>query len=131
MTKSVVKSETKAGRMPVERGGNGGAFVPRFDIFESATELLLYGDLPGVAPKDLDVSFENQELTIYGRVAPRHEEVQFLYGEYGIGDFYRSFTVGEKVDVEKISAEMKNGVLVLHLPKVPEAQPKKIEVKAG
>ena len=131
MTKSIVKPEMRSRRMPVERGGNGGAFVPRFDILETGTELVLYGDLPGVTADDLDVSFENQELTIYGRVAPRQEGIQFLYGEYGIGDFYRTFAIGEAIEIDKISAELKNGVLTLRLPKVPEAQPKKIEVKAG
>lgn len=92
---------------------------------------MLYGDLPGVAPEDLDIRFENRELTISGKVGRRHEGIDFLYGEYGIGDFYRSFTIGESIDGNKISAELKNGVLILHLPKVAEAQSKKIEVKAG
>lgn len=106
------------------------SFVPRFDIWEGADELLLYGDLPGVTPGDLDIRFENHELTIRGKVAPRYEG-ELLYGEYEIGDFHRSFTVGESIDAEKISAEMHNGVLTVHLPKSEKVKPRKIEVKTN
>ena len=61
----------------------------------------------------------------------RHAEREFVYGEYGIGDFYRSFTISETIDAEKISAELHNGVLTLHLPKVEAVKPRKIAVKAG
>ncbi len=131
MTRSVVQTDPRQGEMTIERTRNGGSYVPRFDIFETDTEMIMLGDLPGVSPDDLDIRYENQELTVHGKVAPRHEGVEFLYGEYGIGDFYRSFTIGEAIDGSKISAELKNGVLVLRLPKVKEAQPRKIEVKAG
>lgn len=131
MTRSIVQAEPRPGEVTVERTRNGGTYVPRFDIYETDSELVLFGDMPGVAPEDLDIRFENRELTICGKVARRHEGIDFLYGEYGIGDFYRSFTIGESIDGSKISAELKNGVLTLHLPKVEEAQPKKIEVKAG
>jgi HSP20 family molecular chaperone IbpA len=115
----------------VERTRGGLTYSPRIDIWESEDELLLYADLPGVSPDDLDIQFENRELRIHGKVAPRHENISFLYGEYGIGDFYRTFTIGETVDTEKISAELHNGVLVLHLPKTEAVKPRKIEVKHG
>jgi len=70
-------------------------------------------------------------LTIEGKVEPRHAEHGFLYAEYGIGDFYRSFSISEDVDVEKISAELRNGVLTLHLPKAESKKPRKIAVKAA
>jgi len=107
------------------------SYVPRFDIWESDDELLLYGDLPGVKPEDLDIQFENNELTVHGKVGPRHEGINFVYGEYGIGDFHRSFTVGEAIDADKISAELHNGVLTLHLPKTEKVKPRRIEVKAS
>ena len=105
-------------------------FVPRFDIWEGDHELLLYGDLPGVAVEDLDIRFENHELTILGRVQPRYEG-EFLSAEYAMGDFHRTFSVGESIDAEKISAEMHNGVLKLHLPKSEKVKPRRIEVKAS
>ena len=105
-------------------------FIPRFDIWEGDDELLLYGDLPGVAVEDLDIRFENSELTIHGVVAQRHGG-EFLFGEYGVGDFHRTFTVGETIDAEKISAEMSNGVLTLRLPKSEKVKPRRIQVNAS
>ncbi|MEZ6079763.1 MAG: Hsp20/alpha crystallin family protein [Pirellulaceae bacterium] len=105
-------------------------YVPRFDIWEGEDELLLLGDLPGVKVDDLDIRFENRELTIHGNVSSRYEG-EMLFGEYGIGDFHRSFTIGDAIDAEKISAEMCNGVLKLHLPKSEKVKPRWIEVKAS
>lgn len=106
-------------------------FMPRFDIWETEEELLLYGDLPGVSPDNLDIRFENKELTIHGRVEARHEGIEFLYGEYGVGDFHRSFAIGEAIDTERIHAELHQGVLTLHLPKSEKAKPRRITVKGG
>ena len=113
----------------VERTRGGLTYSPRIDIWESDDELVVYADLPGVAADDLDIQFENRELRIHGKVAPRHDKVNFLYGEYGIGDFYRTFTIGETIDAEKVFAELHNGVLVLHLPKTEAVKPRRIEVK--
>jgi HSP20 family protein len=115
----------------VERTQEGSMYTPRFDIWENENELLLQGDLPGVEPKDLDIRFEKHELTIHGRVAPRHADRRNLYGEYEVGDFFRTFSIGEAIDATKISAEMKHGVLTLHLPKTDAVRARRIEVKAG
>ena len=115
----------------VERTHGGLTYRPRIDIWESENELVLYADLPGVAPDDLDIQFENRELRIHGKVKPRHQNINFVDGEYGIGDFYRTFTIGESVDAEKISAELNDGVLALHLPKVEAVKPRRIEIKHG
>jgi len=105
-------------------------FQPRFDITENENELTLYGDLPGVQQNDLDVRYENEQLIIQGRVAARNQGLQVLRQEYGIGDFQRTFTIGETIDAEAINAEVHNGVLVVHLPKAEAAKPKRIAVKA-
>ena len=115
----------------VERTRGGVTYSPRVDIVEAEDELVLYADLPGVAQEDLDIRFENRELTIQGKVGSRHKDTQFVYGEYGIGDFYRTFTIGEQIDSSKISAELMDGVLTLHLPKVEDAKPRRIDVKTG
>jgi HSP20 family molecular chaperone IbpA len=123
---------------PEKKSGENGSpentyqsqFTPRFDIWEGEDELLLYGDLPGVCAEDLDIRFENRELVIRGKVRPRHGG-EFLLGEYGIGDFHRIFTVGEAIDSDKISAEMKHGVLTLHLPKSEKVKPRRIKVKTN
>lgn len=105
-------------------------YLPQFDIQETDDELVLYGDLPGVGPDGLDIRFENGELTIHGKVSPRHENVEFIYSEYGVGNYYRAFMIGETIDVGKISAEMRHGVLTVHLPKSEKAKPRRIEVRA-
>ena len=105
-------------------------YTPRFDIWEGEEELLLHGDLPGVSADDLDIRFENRELTIRGKVRPRYEG-EYLSREYGIGDFHRTFTVGEAIDAEQISAEMRGGVLTLRMPKSEKVKPRRIEVKAS
>jgi HSP20 family protein len=107
----------------------GLCYTPRVDIMETEEESLLLADLPGVKPEDVDVRFDNGELIIDGRCAPRHEGATYLLSEYGVGDFYRAFSICEHVDWLKISAELKDGVLTVHLPKAETAKPKKIAVK--
>lgn len=127
----MVKKENGGDVATVERTRTGTTFTPRFDIVETEDELILHGDLPGVAPENLDLRFENERLIVHGKVEPRHEDHEFVYGEYGIGDFYREFQVLEGVDGEKISAELNNGVLTVHLPKSEQTKPRRIEVKSA
>src|SRR6187431_1740412 len=110
MTTELAKQE-QGNVATVERTRGGLTYSPRADIWETDEELLVYADLPGVSPENLDVRFENGELTIHGKVDLRHDDITFLYGEYGIGDFYRTFTIGEMIDANQISAELCNGVL--------------------
>ncbi len=109
----------------------GTCYSPRFDIWETADELLLSGDLPGVNSDDLEIHFEDRELVIHGKVKPRQQQVEYLHNEYGTGDFYRSFTIGESIAADKIWAEMKNGVVTVHLPKSDDVKPRRIEVQSG
>lgn len=127
----LTKQEQPNEAVAVERTRECPTYTPRFDIWETDDELVLYGDLPGVEPADLDIRFENRELTILGKVAPRHKERRSVYSEYGIGDFYRTFSIGESIDGEMIAAELKNGVLTVHLPKSDAVKPRRIAVTAG
>jgi len=104
-------------------------FVPQIDIWEDDDELVLSADLPGVTADNVDIQFENRELTIRGKVCPRYDNVKLLYSEYGIGDFHRTFKIGEAIDIAEISAEMSDGVLMLHLPKSEKRKPRRIAVK--
>ena len=131
MKTSLTKRHGDGNVAVAERTRNGTTYMPRFDIVETDDELVLFGDLPGVTKDSLDVRFENGELSIAGSVPSRHAEHEFVYGEYGIGDFQRSFAISATIDAEKISAELHSGVLTLHLPKVEAAKPRKITVKAG
>ncbi len=134
MNTNIVKQEPKPEHNDigtVERTQGGMTYSPRIDIWETDDELVLFADMPGVTAENLDVRFENRELRIHGTVSPRHDNVNFLYGEYGIGDFFRTFAIGESIDADKISAELKDGVLTLHLPKTEAHKPRKIEVKSN
>lgn len=113
----------------MERTRGGQIYQPNVDILEKQDELLVVADLPGVKGSEIDIRFEDGELTIHGPAAMRQEGVRYLLQEYGVGDFYRTFRVSERIDASKISAEHKDGVLLLHLPKVEAAKPRKIKVK--
>ena len=103
-------------------------FVPRIDIWEGESELLLHADMPGVKPDKVDIRFENRELTIRGEVCPPAVNEQMLINEFSRGDFHRTFSIGEAIDTEKITAEMTDGVLTLHLPKSEKVKPRRITV---
>jgi HSP20 family molecular chaperone IbpA len=125
--KELTRSET-ATPEPVQ---DGRRFIPQADIFESSNELTVLVDMPGVDPKDIDVRLEKGVLQISGK-APRRQDdrVQYLLQEYAVGDYVRSFDVGEGVDTQGITADHRDGVLALHLPKSEKLRPKRIEVRA-
>jgi HSP20 family protein len=111
-------------------GTRGGLyFTPRVDIYETDQELTLYADLPGARPEDVDLRYEQGQLFLHGRVQPRQQQVNFLLREYDEGDFYRVFDIHESIDSTRIEAEFKNGVLIVHLPKVEAARPRQITVR--
>lgn len=103
-------------------------YTPRFDLWEGSDEFVLYGDLPGVSPDDLEIEFEDGRLTVQGRVQSEAER-KYVSVEYGIGDFYREFLLGESVNAAGITAELKNGVVTIHLPKPEASKPRRIEVQ--
>jgi HSP20 family protein len=101
--------------------------TPAVDIYETPEGLVVKADLPGVAKDGLDLRVENSLLTIRGRavhVTPGDP----LYREYELAHFFRQFELSDRVDQRKISAELKNGVLTLNLPKAEEAKPRRIDV---
>jgi HSP20 family protein len=105
-------------------------YTPRVDIYETPEELVVLCDLPGVELQNVELTFENGELSLYGKVPPRHEPFEFLLGEYGVGDFFRSFTIPTEVNRDLIAAEYHLGVLTVHLPKAEAVKPKRIPIKA-
>ena len=110
----------------------GTFFQPAVDIFETKDELVLVADMPGVPPDGVDVGLEGDELSIEGRVrSGEYDGLKPLYVEYGVGGYYRRFTLGEMIDREGIKAQMKNGVLVLRLPKAERARARRISVDAA
>jgi HSP20 family protein len=104
--------------------------TPPVDIYETADGLVVKADLPGVAKEGLDVRVENSLLTIRGKAA-HAAPGDPVYREYGLVNFFRQFELNERVDQGKISADLKQGVLTLNLPKAEEAKPRQIEVKVS
>ena len=103
-------------------------YTPRVDVLETDEELVFMADVPGVKPEDVDVRFENGELTLHARCQPCGER-RWLVTEYGVGDFYRAFAVNEEIEADRITAELKHGVLTVRLPKSDAVKPRKITVK--
>ena len=112
-----------------ETRSQGKYITPPVDIFENSDGLVVKADLPGVAKEALEVRVDNNLLTIRGKAA-HTAPGQPVYREYTLVNFFRQFELNDKVDQNKMSAELKHGVLTLSLPKAEEAKPRKIEVKA-
>lgn len=112
-----------------------GAGVPAVDIAEKEGAYEITAELPGIDEKNVEVSLANGGLTIKGekKIEKEEKKKDYFLSERRYGSFERYFTVPEGVDTDKISAEFKNGVLKVTLPKTAEAQKqeKKIAVKAG
>jgi len=115
--------------MPVERGGM--AFTPMFDVRETSDAFILQADMPGVQDKDLDISLANNRLIISGKRESEEEIKGETYHrtERSWGSFTRTFTLPTEVDANKVNAELKNGVLMINLPKTGEATTKHIPVQ--
>ena len=108
------------------------AFLPRADIYENGEAIAVVADMPGVDESSLDITLEDDVLTINGYVeATEPEGYRLAYAEYRVGDYQRAFKLSNQIDQDAIEATLKNGVLRLHLPKVTEARMRKIAVKTG
>lgn len=125
MTKGSAASSTTEPKAEAPR------FVPAVDIYETAEDYVVMAEMPGCDPNGIDVQYENGELSIHGRVARREiPQTGWLAREYEIGDYARTFNVTESIETDRISADYEHGILTLRLPKVEQAKPRKIEVRA-
>jgi HSP20 family protein len=109
------------------------AFVPAVDIYEDDKKVMLKLEVPGIDEKDLDVSVENNTLTVKGerKFESEEKEENFHRIERRYGSFYRAFTLPSTVDTEHVQAKYNAGVLKLELLKKPEAQPKQIKINVA
>jgi len=115
-----------------ERTKDRTVFIPAVDILEDANNLYLYADMPGADDKGVNITLENDVLTIEAQVdGVSFEKHNTTYTEYGIGDYHRAFTLNEAFERDKIEAKMKNGVLSIVLPKAEAVKTRSIPIKAG
>lgn len=104
-------------------------FLPTADIFETERSLTVVLEMPGVKKENIDVNVDDGILKIDGKIDfSKYEGLRPVYTEYNIGHYTRSFRLSSAIDQTKISAEMKDGVLTVVLPKSERAQPRRIDV---
>lgn len=101
---------------------------PRANIVANDQGYLLTLDLPGVKRSELELSFENGELTIVGRRPVANPEANVLHRESRVGDYRRVFELDASIDATAISASLEDGVLTVSLPKAERAKPRRIEI---
>jgi HSP20 family protein len=107
----------------------GRTLTARVDVFEKDDEFLVYADMPGVNPQDVDIRYESGELTLQGRRARSNSDKERAGWEYDVTGYQRSFRVGEHIASDKIEADLRQGVLTLRLPKVEAVRPRRIAVR--
>ena len=111
---------------------NSAYIVPRVDVIEDSAGITLLADLPGVPKDGLDIKVEGTSLTLEAAIKldapPRLDPV---FAEVRASRYRRAFTLSRELDSGAIDAQLRNGVLRLRIPKVAEAQPRRIEVRAG
>jgi HSP20 family protein len=132
---ATTRTERNSGANQAPRGDairSDAALMPPVDVIEDSTGITLRADLPGVSKDKLHLQVEADTLTIEGEVSlsmPDHMEASFA--EISVPRFRRVFTLSKELDVGKVSAELKHGVLNLRIPKAEHAQPRRIEIKVS
>jgi len=104
-------------------------YQPNVDVCDCGTEVMLVADMPGAKADSMSVSFEDGVLSVFAKVPQRLLPGRQVGQEYGIGDYRRSFRLGEGFDASQISAEYRRGVLTIHVPRLAAVRPRKIEVR--
>jgi HSP20 family molecular chaperone IbpA len=115
---------------PAQR--NEAALIPPVDVIEDSTGITLRADLPGVQKDKLSIHVEADTLTIDGEVSfAMPDGMEASYAEVSFPRFRRVFTLSKEFDTSKVSAEFKQGVLDLRIPKAEHAQPRRISIKVS
>jgi HSP20 family protein len=116
---------------PLLRREEAAEWLPSLDVSETKTDIVVKAEVPGMDPKDIDISLSNEVLTIRGEKKQEREEKDENYHlvERSYGGFTRSLRLPSEVKTEKISASYKDGVLKIVLPKSEEAKKKEVKIK--
>ena len=119
----------------VKREGPGtevAALIPPVDVIEDEAGITVTADLPGVAKENLAIRVDGDTLTIEAPFSlGESQNMEPVYAEIRAAQYKRSFTLSRELDTAKIDAALKDGVLKLHVPKVEQARPRRIEVKVS
>jgi len=107
------------------------SFAPSADIYETDSGLEVVLEMPGVDKSHIEITVEDNVLQVHGTIAfSRYQGLRPLYTEYPVGHYRRSFSLSNRIDQHRITAEMSDGVLRVSLPKAEQAKPRKIEIGA-
>ena len=132
MTNQELNGRVKSEVTGTEQTRPGRVYSPHIDVCETPEALWLYADMPGVDEQAIEVHVAEGVLTIEGRVTlTEYENLQPVYTEYNVGNFLRRLTVSPDIDVARINARLRDGVLELELPKGERARPRRIQVQTA
>lgn len=107
----------------------GRYFVPAADIYETDDALTVLLEMPGVERKEISISLKDNTLSVEGKIDfSKYQGMEPVYTEYLVGNYTRSFNLSQRIDQSGIEAQLQDGVLTLTLPKVKEAQPRRINI---
>jgi HSP20 family protein len=113
-----------------EKTTPGRYYVPAADIFETDEALTVILEMPGVQKNNVNIGLENDILRVDGQIDfSNYKEMEPVYTEYNVGHYTRGFTLSNKIDQSKISAQLDSGVLTLTLPKAKDALPRRITLE--
>jgi len=127
-----ISSKTQTKSTGAERTRDSLTYIPRVDIYEAGENLYLLADMPGTYESGVKITLEKDILTIRADIDESiYGQRKATYTEFGIGDYYRQFTLSDEIDREKIEASMKDGILKIVLPKAETYKTKKIAIQAG
>jgi len=106
------------------------SWAPAVDIYEDENQLVLSAEVPGIEEKDVEIKIEDSTLIIQGerKMEKETKEENYHRLERAYGSFYRSFSLPNYIDQDKIHAEHENGVLKITMPKKPELRPRKVKI---
>jgi HSP20 family protein len=122
----------KAKQATPETGTHEGRyFEPAVDIYETEHDLILTADVPGADAEEVETDLKDNLLTVTVRVKPLESKWRSIHREYEVGHYLRQFRLGQQIDQSKISAQLKDGVLTLTLPKADAVKPRRVKVTAG
>ena len=132
VTRNEQASRTDAAARSEAATRSDAALMPPVDVIEDSTGITLRADLPGVPKDKLNLQVEADTLTIDGEVRfAMPESMEANYAEVSVPRFRRTFALSKELDAGKVSAEFKDGVLTLRIPKAAHAQPRRIDIKVS